>query len=305
MVPSLAGLLPFAGLKWLISLRPERLANTAWLRETVARLAEDERLDVLARATGLDLRAVPEMVLAGYGGGADEVVMWLVRHRQDQLLVERRFRERLTGGESRSALGHQLVGVWGSVGTATRGFVSIGRDVAGFQYGGDRQRGPARIALLYAQDKLAKIPTALQEPALLRLDGELGLAPLKLLIPGPFDGDVARGLRGLMAGAYAIGASLSPTERQSLRLTALMVGDYDSAGRPGADRQRAVELLRAAWDDFGKSDLGHLLGAHQPLAPPVVDASPSGLSLNVELDADAAFRGLRAATIDDARDIMR
>ncbi len=301
MVPSLAGLLPFAGLKWLISLRPERLARTEWLRAPVARLVADERLDLLARATGLDLRAIPEMLLAGYGEGAEEAVMWLVRHRHDPLLVERRFRERLTGGEARSALGHQLVGVWGQVGTATRGFVSIGRDVSGFQYGGDRRRGPARIALLYAQGELEGIPTALEEPALARLDAELGLQPLKLLVPGPFEGEVARGLRGLMAGAYALGASLAPNDPQALDLRALLIGDYG----PDADRARAVELLRTAWDDFGKSDLGHLLGAHQPLAPPVVEASPSGLSLRAALDAATLFRGLSAATVDDVREIMR
>ena len=301
-VAALTDLLTVVKLEWLILLEPESLWSTAWLRPPLGRVLRDERLDLLAATTGFDLRQVRELALASYrgSGDADNTIAYLARHRDDQLDIERRFRERLTSGEMRSALDHQLVGVWGKLGTTDRALVAVGRDVVLYQFGGSDRSGPARIATLYARGML-KAPSVLADPSLALLAGALGTAPAKLLIPGPFDGELARGARGLLAAATAMGASLQPNEQQSFTLRTVLCGDY---GPPEAD-DRAVAFLELAWQDLAAADLGHLLGLHRPVTAARAFRVPVGLALEVELDPATLFDGLAAATVDNVRDIMR
>jgi hypothetical protein len=55
--------------------------------------------------------------------------------------------------------------------------VVLGGDVVGYQFGGSAARGPARIASLYALDKLKKSPTVMSEDPLKALAARLGPAP--------------------------------------------------------------------------------------------------------------------------------
>jgi hypothetical protein len=301
VVAQLPDLLTVVRLDWVVLLRPQRLAETAWLRPSLARILRDERLELSARTTGIDLRNVPELVLAGYRG---ESLIQLVRHRVGQGDLERRFRERLTSEEIRSEHGHQLVTLFGKIGTAEHGFVAIGRDVAGFQDGGSRKKGPATIAALYAQGKLERIPRVLGDDALGPIHAALtrsGIPPAEVLFPGPFEGEAARGARGLLASATGVGAVLEPTPRHTMELRVIVAGDFGA----GADLERASAILAKAWGDLAAADLGHLLGLDTPVAPPQASASELGLALTVELDADLLFSGLAAATIDNIQDIMR
>jgi hypothetical protein len=298
VVAQLTDLLTAAGLGWLVLMRPKRLAETAWLEPSIARVLRKERIELLARATGVDLREVVELALAGYGDGS---IMWLLRHSGAPLETERKFRDRLTGNVERAERGHQLVRVWGDIGQSPHGFVSIGRDVVGFQYGGSKDKGPARIAILYANGELRRIGTALADPALGHIDLALGLTPVKVMLAGPFEGDLGRGARGLLAAADGVGASLAPTDRASLDLALIVAGDYGAE----ADRDEALALLEASWRDVVAADLGHLLGLDRAKGQAHAFAVPLGLALRVELDAALLFDGLAAATVDSVRDIMR
>lgn len=299
IIPQLTDLLTIVDLEWLVLLRPRRLARTAWLAPALSRVLKDQRLEIAKRTTGIDLREVPELAVAGY---RQDVVLQLVRHEQKPVDVERRFRERLTNKEVRTELGHQVVSLWGEIGTRPHGFVSVGIDVAGFQYGGDEKRGPGRIALLYALDKLENIPTVLQDIPLAKVHAALGadgVPPVEVLFPGPFEGDLARGARGLLAASTGVGISITPTDRRTVRLVVLLAGDY------ARDTEKATELLLASYQDLAGADLGHLLGMHEPEVAPVAIAVPFGLGIGVELDAEKLFRGLSAATVDDIEEIMR
>lgn len=295
----LSGLLTGAGLQWLVLVKPARLAAIEWLQQPLGRILKRERLALLARTTGIDVRRCAELTLAGY---QDDVVAYLVRHRSDQTLVERRFRERLTSDVQRAEIDRQLLGLWGNIGTKPHGFAALGPDVAAFQYGGDKKRGPARIALLYAQGKLKKVPTALGGRWLGAAHRALGDAPAKLLLPGPFEDEMAAGLRGLLGGATALGAALTPTRSNSLRFDAVLTGSWPMDAPRG---ERPLDYLRAAWLDLEKSDLGHLLHLHEPLSEPLLSAGAHDLGVAVELDAAKLFDGLAAATLDDVREFMR
>lgn len=298
IVAQLTDLLTVVDLSWLVLLRPRRLVETAWLEPAVGRVLDDERLAVVAKATGVDLRQSPELAVAGYAG----VTLQLVRHQHDHREVERHFRERLTSDVTRSELGHQAVSLWGNVGQTRHGFVSIGVDVAGYQYRGDEKTGPGRVALRYALGTLDDVPRVLDDASLGALHAALHareVPPVEVLLPGPFEGDLARGARGLFGAATGVGVSLTTTEAHTLRLVALIAGDFS------ADIDKATSLLDAAWHDLAVSDLGHLLGLHTPKVAAQVMSAPLGLGIAVELDADLLFRGLSAATVDHIDEIMR
>ncbi len=296
-VARLSDLLTGAHLEWLVLMRPEELARIEWLKPSLGRVVKDDRLDLLAKATGIQLREVPELALASYRqpDGSDAVA-FVLRHRSDPLSLERKFRERLTSGAERSEVGHQLVGMWGYIGRAARGFAAIGPHVVGYQYGGDRRRGPARVALLYGEGKL-KVPPALGDPSLGGLATALGAAPVKAFLPGPFEGELARGARGLFAAATAVAAALTPTASQTLALDVLIGGAFPAVEAP--------RYLEGAWDDLVQSDLGHLLGLGAPKSPAAISVQPESLALHVELDAAALLDGLSAATTDNVADIMK
>ncbi|MBW2525961.1 MAG: hypothetical protein JRI23_17405 [Deltaproteobacteria bacterium] len=298
VIAALTDLLPAAGLGWLVVIRPAALLTLPWLQPSLSRVLKDERLELLATTTGVDLRRVPELALGAYG--EEHTVLYLVRHGRDPLAVERLFRQRLTGGEQRSVeADSRLVRVAGRIGRQSHVFVGLGREVAGFQYGGDPRRGPARVAMLYAAGKLSKSPTVSADDELGPLWKELGDAPVRTLLPGPFDETMTRGARGLLGAATAIALSATPTADRSLALAVLLGGDFTG------DRERASELLLAAWGDVAESDLGHLLGIHRPVAAARAAVSPSRLRLDAAVDPAALFAGLAAATTDDIRQIMR
>src|SRR5690606_32596323 len=126
----------------------------------------------------------------------------------------------------------QLVRVWGRIGTREHGFVGIGPDVVGYQYGGSATRGPVRIAELYARGELEGVPRALADPALGSVHQRIAHAPALVLIPGPFEGAMARGARGLLGAADALGASITPSPSQTLRLDVILAGAYPSDAVP-------------------------------------------------------------------------
>jgi hypothetical protein len=295
-VGHLAELMTSAGLEWLVLLEPQQIFGTSWLAQPLSRILRDDRLTLLQESSGIDLRTAPSIALASYRG---DVVAFAVRHRHDQLAIERKFRQRLTRETTRRVEGHQLVHASGLLGRRKLAFCSIGRDVVMFQYGGDRKRGPARIATLYAQGKLAGIPHARDDPTLRRVMSKLHTAPVVVLFPGPFEGKMARGARGLFGAALAIGLTLRPDPDQKLVLDVVLLGNYadDDAGHS------AEELLRAAWKDLQRSDLGSLLGLTD--ATPTTVRDPHSLRLQARLDGSKLIEGLAAATIDDVEQIMK
>ena len=312
----LSDLVPAAGLRWVLLASPRDLLGVPWIPPLVDVAVSGARFDRFTKSTGIDLRAIPEAVVtsntspaaasppavappAAAPPSADEVTFYLVRHGSDAALVERSFRARLTSGEKRSVDRPDLVRVSGKIGGATHTAVFLGPEVAGFQDGGSTSRGPARIAALYAEGKLQKAVPALAGEPLRSLAARLGKAELLAFAPGPFEGDVARGLRGLLGAATAVGAALRPTLRQSFQVTIAVAGDFSTSAAP------APQELRAAWNELAASFLGHLLGLDAPVAPALVMPAPDVLLLSVELSGRLLAEGLAKATASRVEDIFR
>ncbi|MFP6687172.1 MAG: hypothetical protein VB934_20800, partial [Polyangiaceae bacterium] len=232
----LTDLMTSVGLNWLLLMKPQEVLQLPWLAEPLGRILRDDRLTLLARATGIDLRTATTLALARYEG---EVTAFAIRHPQDQLSIERKFRERLTRSPTRRIEGHQLVHASGLLGRRKLAFAAIGRDVALFQYGGDLARGPARLATLYARGKLVSIPRALQDRSVKLTAAQLSPAPLTLILRGPFEDKMVRGARGLLGAALAVGLTLRTTKDKGFILDLVLLGDYSSEDNPNA----AADLL--------------------------------------------------------------
>jgi hypothetical protein len=299
-VAKLIDIVSAVGLEWLVVVRPADLLALSWLRPSLARILRDERLDALAQATGIDLRVLPEFILAGHrtqGAGVSASTLFVVRNDRDPAELERKFRERLTSDLERREVGHQLVGVWGRIGRQEGGFFAAGRHVVGFQYDGPRGRGSARLALLHAEGRLSAQTAASNDPDVAALERRLGAALARGYWLGPFDGATSRGVRGLLAGATSTGLALQPTTEGTLALTLRLQGAYGGTN--------ALVHLEGAFQDLAASDLGNLLGLGALRSAVRCNEEPDGLVLHVDLDAHALLGGLAAATLESVRDIMR
>ncbi|WP_437317895.1 hypothetical protein [Sorangium sp. So ce385] len=295
----LTRLLPQAGLRWLILVRPREIATVPWLIPSIALVAPEENLARHARATGVDLRQVREAAIASYAGASGEARFYVARHSGDPRTIERLFRRRLTGKERRALDRPDVVRVMGDIGTAPHALVLLGEDVVGVQDGGSPQRGPARVASLYALGRLKRSPTALSEGPLAALAARFGPAPARAFALGPFDGELARGARGLLAAATAVGAAARPSAREGIALAIAVAGDFSTSGAA------ASEELLAAWEELAHGSFGHLLGLDAPVEPPLATHAEDAVAVAVELDPRALARGLAAATGERVEEMLR
>ncbi|AKT37325.1 hypothetical protein [Chondromyces crocatus] len=293
----LTRLLPSAGLRWLVLVKPREIAAIPWLIPWLGLIAPEPNLDRFAASTGLDLRQVPDAAVASY----DDASLYLARHTGDLRTVERLFRERLTRDVRRTVERPDLIRLSGDLGTAPRVLALLGRDVVAFQDGGSATRGLARVATLYALGKLRRSPTAFDQEPLHSLAARLGEAPLRAFARGPFDDALGRGARGLLAAATAVGATARPGDRETILLDITLTGDFS------ASTSDATDTLLAAWEELSRSSFGHLLGLDAGKAPASATPSAAGdaLTLSVALDPAPLARGLRALTSAEIEEIMR
>lgn len=295
----LTRLLPQAGLRWLILARPREIAAVPWLIPWIALVAPEENLTRHARATGIDLRQVREAAIASYATATGDVTFHLARHSGDPRTIERLFQRRLTGRARRAVDRPDLVRLSGDIGRTPHALVLLGPDVVGLQDGGSPTRGPARIASLYALGRLRRSPTALSGGPLAALAARFGPAPLRAFAPGPFEGELARGARGLLAAATAVGAAARPSAREGIALAIAVAGDFSTSG------EAASEALLAAWNELAHGSFGHLLGLDAPIEPPLATHAPDAVAIAVELDPRALARGLAAATGERVQEMLQ
>ncbi len=288
-----------AGLAWVVRLRPRAIAAIPWLIPSIGVLLPEARLDAYRDKTGLDLRQLPEAWLLQYGDAFGGSLEAIVRHTVDPLELERRFRARLTADIVRTEERPDLIRISGRAGTQPRAFARLGGDVVVYQSGGDGARGPARVASLYATGKLDKVQPVLDVAPMGALFGRFGDAPVIAVAPGPFDPEMARAARGLLASATGVAAALRPTARENLGFAIAISGDF---GDRGAE---AAEILHGAWDDIATSTMGRLLALDRPIDKPVAAGDAGVVTLAAELEPDRLAEGLRAVASEDLDAIMR
>jgi hypothetical protein len=287
-------LVPAAHLAWLVEMTPRDLLAGPVFGPAVAMLVPAPRFDAFARRRGgLDLRRAEELVVAGY----PEATLVVARVPFEPERVEAAFAA-LGGAAEGRAVEHGVTRMWRSVqGGHEQVALLAGRAVV-FERG---QLGPLRAAVYFAEGRLRRSLPALGAEPLASAAALAGEAPLRAFAPGPFEGEWARGLAGLLRATTAIAFTLRPAANapnSAVSVRMLLMGAW------GQDASAAAERLRSAFGVLMVDPLGRLTGIDHPLEGPTVTADAGALTLEVTLDALAAARGFHTMGDANVAEIM-
>jgi hypothetical protein len=177
----------------------------------------------------------------------------------------------------------------------------FGREALAFEQGKPGAPPTAiRIAEAFALGKLKRATPALHGAALARAADVLGDAPVRAFAPGPFTGETAQGLGGLLRASTAIAIAATPV-RGSRRIAVRLV----LTGAWGEDAPAAAERLAAAVHVLSESRFGKLFGLDRPSDGPRVRSAPEALVFEATYDADTLARGVHDAVEAEVDEIMR
>jgi len=293
------GLAPAAGLQWIVAASPREVAQVPDLIPAIGTVVPEARFRAFAEAHGgVDLRQVQSLCVAHYQGGT----LVVARTPFDPARVERAFTDHVTreGGRAVDVPNPPVVRIWGEVSGEPREIVLFGRDAIAMAQG---KPAHARVAEAFALGKLHRVAPALKGAALMRAQEVLGDAPVRVFAPGPFEGDTARGLGGLLRASTAIAASArydgsDPATPTRVAVRLVLMGAWDKDGPAAAER------LAAAVHVLTESSLGRLFGVNVPIEAPHVRATEDALVLDAVLDGGALARGLHDALDADVAEIL-
>lgn len=293
----LADLVPAAGLGWVVLLEPRALAA---LRPHIHKLFPAPRFALFAaRHGGVDPRELDELVLGAY----PESTLVLARGTLDPARIEAAFAARAVRIDSRvldraGGPDRAIVRLTGNVGGAKEQLVLFGRGAAGLELG-DRGLSRLRAAELFLLGRLRRASPAFRSPPLDLCASALGPAPARVFFPGPFTGDAAEGLGGLLRGATSVGVSATPAHANTVAIQCVVLGVE------GRDSNAAQARLLATYDTLAASGLGRLCGLDHPQKTPTVSYIDPSLRLEVELDAARIAVGLHEATEATLQELLR
>jgi hypothetical protein len=290
-------LAPSAGLSWLVDAKPRAIAEIPDLIPAIALVLPEERLRTFTTAHGgVDLRQIKDLCVARY----KDSLLSIARVPLDGDKVATAFEGRSTKTVTRTILtpNPRVLRLSSETGSEPQQLVIFGHESVAFEQG---KPGPLRAVEAFAFGKLKKALPAVKGAALHRAAEVLGDAPpLRIFAPGPFDGDTANGLGGLLRAATAVGASARWTGTGSnLAVRVVLTGAW------GEDASAAAERFGAAAHVISESVAGRLFGLHRPVQAPVVHTETDALVLDVTVDGAALARGIHDAVDAEVADIMR
>ncbi|HSQ65474.1 MAG TPA: hypothetical protein VLM85_19780 [Polyangiaceae bacterium] len=330
-LPRTVDLTPSAGLTTLVEAHPRALLAHPELLPLVATVLPEEQFQVFEkRHGGVDPRQLEDLVVASYRSSrtpersegsvaSDETItLVLARGDFDPARLERAFAERTTrvSGRFVDRPGGPLSTVLRLEGTSPSAtpnpteehdeLLLLGRQVVGYESRaeGAARVGPLRVSELFALRKLQRARPALAAAPLDAASRALGDAPVRVFFPGPFEGETAKGLGGLLRAATAVGiavrpAAASPPGVTALDVTIVLLGAWNE------DAQRSGERFAAIVSSMTREDLGRLCGLHEPLRGPDLRVGPQVLTLEATIDARKLAFGAHAATASQIGDIMK
>lgn len=277
-----------AGLRWLILLQPEQLLKDPELGPAIRQIVPEKRLDAFAEASGVELRRVTTAAVAGF----PYTTLYLAELPEGAAeLARSRFSDRLVGGARLKRSHPALLRISGVVGQTPETMVTIDERVVSVAVGDPT---PAKIVEAYAMQRLKNSPSALLGASLSTLPSP-SPSPAVLLAPGPFADEWQRAAGGLLRTATALAITARPIGHGKLAACVYLSGPWDDSA---AD---AKERLGSAWTNFAHSSAGHLFGLNDAAE---LSASPTLLTLSVEIDIATLIAGLRASVLGDVSEIL-
>jgi hypothetical protein len=290
-------LVPAAGLVWLVEARPRELLADPVLGPALAAIASGDRLDAFARRHGqVDLRQAEQVAVASTTGAARATLALAMVHIEPGR-VEAAFTARARNVDGR-AVERGVTRFWGTVGEEREQVALFGQQGVGIERGG---LGPLQAAIYFAEGRLKRSLPALRAQPLASAAARLGEAPLRGFAPGPFEGDWAGGLGGLLGATTAVAVRLRAAARGADGALALR---FLRTGAWGADAAAAALRLEEAFHVLTEDPLGRLAGLDRPVDGPRVAGDAEALVLDVALDPVRMSRGVRAATEAPLAEIM-
>jgi hypothetical protein len=291
-IEPLTDLVPAAGLVWMLDLQPQELMLSDALRPALAEVVPDPGFKAFAaRHGGIDPRAAKALVVASY----PDTMLAMAETPVDPARVEAAFAARTLAVEGRAVEG-DAIRTWGTVSNSREQVAILGHDAVAIETG---RLGPLRAVLAFAEDKLHRSQPALRAEPLARAASLLAGAPARAFAPGPFEGEWASGLGGLLRATTAAAAGAWPMGKGSLFFRVFLLGAW------GEDAPAAADRLRAAFELLANDPLGKLIGADRPTDGPRAGGNSVAIGLEVTFDALTLARGLRAATAGTVAEIMR
>jgi hypothetical protein len=289
-------LAPSAGVEWIVATKPRTLAEIPDLIPVIALVVPEARFAAFASSHGgIDVRQITDLCVARYR----DSLLTIARTPIDPVRVEKTFAERVThaGGRSLDVPNPPVVRVWGEVNGETQQLVVFARELVALEQG---RAGPVRAAEAFALGKLRRASPALRGGPLARAVELIGDAPVRAFAPGPFEGQIAQALGGLVRASTAIGVSADfagPPAKIAIRL--VLTGAW------GKDAPVAAERLAAAVHVVSDSAFGRLLGLDHPAVAPQVRGMADALVIEVTVDGLALARGVHDALDGEIGEIMR
>jgi hypothetical protein len=284
-------LVPAAGLRWMVVVRPRELLTNDNLRTGVNRLFPSERLDVFAKNSGIDLRTLDVGCVAGFDIGT----LYLAKVSGATPPTERAFLARLASDPVTKHPGPGVVHITGLIGLTPESFVGIDGNVVGVSV---KDPTLTKVAAGFALGKLKKSPSALRGAALKSLPSTLAEAPLRFYAPGPFGDEWSKGAHGLLADTVAVGISARLTSPDTVDALAVLEGDF------GNDAPATIQRAIVTFQDLAQSGLGRLLSLHDESVVPEIVANDREITLRVRLPLRRMLDGLYAAVAADVRDLL-
>lgn len=289
-------LAPSAGLAWIVDIKPRAIAEIPDLIPAIALVLPEERLRLFTAAHGgIDLRQTKDLCVARY----KDALLSIVRVPLDGERVAAAFESRSAKPAPRTLLAPnpRVLRMLGEFDAVPEQLIVFGNEAAALEQG---KPGPLRAAEAFAFGKLKRASPALRGAALLHAVDVLGDAPVRVFAPGPFEGETADGLGGLLRAATAVGGSVRwAGTGTNLAVRVVITGAW------GDDASAASERLGAAAHVLSESSAGHLFGIHNPIEEPHVHVEPDALVLDATIDGAALARGIHDAVDAEVADIMR
>ena len=289
-------LVPSAGVAWVAAIAPRAIAEVPDLIPAIGTVLTEERLHLFAKAHGgIDLRQIKDLCVARYPGS----LLIVARVPLDPERVAAAFDDRSGRPAVRTTVvpNPHVIRIRADVDGEPQQLLVFGHDAVAEE---DGKTGPLRAVEAFALGKLKRSQPVLKSPALARAAALLGDAPVRILAPGPFEGEMAGGLGGLLRATTAVGGAARWSGRGAGITVRLVL-----TGAWGDDAPAAVERLAAAIHVLSESAPGRLFGLSHPVREPAVHAEPDALVLDAELDGAALARGIHDAVDAEVGEIMR
>jgi hypothetical protein len=258
----------------------------------LSRLVPAERLEAYERSTGIDLRSLNTALVAGYDLGT----LYLAENPGDLQRIELRFRERLVAEVETRKPHTKLTTISGVVGRTPQGLLLYEGQLVASAVGDPTL---LKVVEAFARGKLERAVPALRGAALSRVADFAEGAPLRVLLPGPFEGRWMLAAEGLLAAADGVALAVTPVGAERVALSVAIEGPWN------ATREVApAESLRLAWEDLASSSTGKLFGFDEPATPPSIETSDTRVTLTTELRLEPIVAGLHAAASAQIAEIL-